>query len=635
MFCSLVSSVHALHVMRQVSSPSGPQFTVSGAALLKAQAYGKYKEFTLGDGPNDSYMKLAVLKRPPSARTEDVAVKMQAIERFKNCGSRLAEENATHITPVDLLKKGSERVRVVYGQAGAGKTTLLKHMCRALSRDEVDSEFNLVLYFPLQETSVSSSGDLQSLLKYYLRDEDDVSQSMEEFNRSKGRGLLLVLDGADEMEDLLESSSGSIIQNLLECRDFPEAHVIISSRPGACPSLQDQYIKAILYEIQEFNHADTISYVKGFFEANPLAADDMLSQLDSRPDLLGGMSMPMNCFILCSIFEHDSSFPATMTACYQAFIALTISRECSREGREMHIDPTLRDLPKDVNDLMSSLGRLSYNGLCENPPRFVFDESSIRAAFPKLPHDASIDESLFKGLLHVHASQKGYQSSLSYSFPHAAQQEFFGALHVSRLPPKEQARFWKKNLSNIFFSVVLRFYAGLTGLSVPKVAKQLCTSSIKELRDESLVEAFLNWVLKEQEDGCSNEKLHLLFIFHALYESQNLPLTSKIMKQIRSTLAFRLSLSAFDTMAISYCLSQCSHLRQLSLFNTLLSTQCLSHLKAVLQANPQCQLGGSLHLSCDHFSADGESVQYCMFIMQYTLWLLTAILCGVVSVHLY
>ena len=94
---------------------------------------------------------------------------MEAIQRFKDCGPMLAEENASHITPVDLLKKGSERVRVVYGQAGSGKTTLLKHMCRALSRGEVDSEFNLVLYFPLRDRSVSSAGDLQSLLKYYMR----------------------------------------------------------------------------------------------------------------------------------------------------------------------------------------------------------------------------------------------------------------------------------------------------------------------------------------------------------------------------------------------------------------------------------------------------------------------------------
>ena len=626
-----------MYAMCQSPSPSCPQLTVTSnelppqAALLKEQAYGEYRQFKLGKGPkaNVEYTKLAVLERPPSSCPEDVEDKMVAIQRFKECGSRLAGEKASHIKPVDLLKKGSERIRVLYGQAGSGKTTLLKHMCKALSTEESESDYDLVLYFPLRDRSVSGASDLQSLLKYYGSEDSrlnhtTLAQSMVE---SKGRGLLFVLDGADEVKDLLQQSSGSTVQSLLMGPVLPEAHIIISSRPGACPSLQDH--TATFYEVQGFDRDAITLYVKSFFKANPPAADRMLSQLASRPDLLGGMYIPMNSFILCSIFEHDSSFPATMTACYQAFAAHTISRECSRERREVHIDPTLRDLPRDVDDLMSSLGRLSYNGLCENPPRFVFDESSIRAAFPKLPPGAPIDESLFKGLLHVHASRKGYQSSLSFSFPHATQQEFFAALHVSRLPPKEQARFWKKNLSNISFSVVLRFYAGLTGLSVPKVAKQLYSTAAPE-GAPSLLASFLSLVKEDIRliDECSRDDPRLLFLFHALYESQNADLTKQVMQNIPSSLKFYLSLSAFDTMSIAYCLCQCSHLRQLGLLNeskfnyyTLPSAPCLSHLKAVLQANPQCQLdfGGSLELSCDDVSANGESVQNCMCVKLYTL----------------
>ena len=612
-----------------VPPPSCPQLAVSGADLLKEQAYSEYIEFTLGNGANDSYVKLAVLKRPPSARPEDVAAKMQAIKHFKNCGSRLAEENAIHITPVDLLKKGSERVRVVYGQAGSGKTTLLKRMCKALSRGEVDSEFDLVLYFPLRETSVSSAGDLQSLLKYYLRDEDEVRQLVKEFNRSKGRGLLLVLDGADEVKDLLEPSSGSIVQSILKCRDLTEAQVIISSRPGACPSLQDNKFKAEFYEIQGFNRDDITSYVKGFFKANPPAADSMLSQLrHKRPDLLGGMYIPMNCFILCSIFDVKSfSFPPTMTACYQAFVRQIISRECQEKEKPLYLDPLLRYafLPGDIRFLLASLGALSFKGLCESPPVFIFDELSIRSTFPQelLPLGAPIDEHLFKGLLHLHASKRGFESLHSFSFPHGTQQEFFGALHLSQLEEGMQAQFWRENLFNVSFSVVLRFFAGLTGLSNPQVAEQIC-STLTGAAEEGSHSHLMG--------KCSHGDPRLLFLFHALYESQNTNLTKRVMQNIPSSLKFfNLSLSAFDTMSIACCLSQCSHLRRLDMGRidlsgelilyhcTLLSAQCVAHLMAVLQANPQCHLEGSLQLSCDAFSADGESVQYCMCVILYTL----------------
>ena len=569
--------------------------------------YEEYQGFQVeGNKSNADYVKLAVVERPPSSKPEDVEDK--AMHQFKHCGPRVADEKALQIESVDLLKKGSERMRVVYSQAGSGKTTLLKQMCRALSCGEAESEFDLVLYFPLRDALVFNASDLQSLLRYYGKDDKrlDHAALAQSKLESKGRGMLMVFDGADEVKNL-----PSILQHLLHRKSLPDAHIIISSRPGACPSLQDY--SASFYEVQGFDHAAITSYVKGFFGATPSAADSMLSQLETRPDLMGGAYIPMNTYILCSIFDpKSSSFPATMTACYQAFAAHTISRECCKEGREVHIDPTLKVLPEGVDDLVRSLGKLAFDGLCHNPPLFIFDEPSIRTAFPTLPPGAPIDESVFKGLLHVHASRQGYQSSVSCSFPHTMQQEFFAALHLSRLPAKKQARFWQENLSNVSFSVVLRLYAGLTGLGVPKVAKQLHSTAAES---HGLLASFLGLVKGGTRlvNECSNDNPQLLFLFHALCESQNLPLTKEIMQHIPSSLEFKLSLSAFDTKAIAHCLSQCSHLKLLNLSYSciLLSPQCLFHLNEVLQNNPQCQLGGTVDLSCDHFSASGEYACMC------------------------
>ena len=603
--------------MCESSSPSCAQLHVpdieqTSADLFKENVFDAYCQFKLeGRKANANYVKLAVVKRSPSSTAEEVVDKIEATWRFKHCGPRMADENATHITPFDLLKKGSEQILVVYGQAGSGKTTLLKQMCKALSRNKAKTDFDLVLYFPLRDKLVSNAHDLPSLLKYYGSegshlDHVALAQSMV---HSKGKGLLLVFDGADEVKDV-----PPIIHLILQRRLLLEAHIVISSRPGACPSLQDY--SGTFYEVQGFDHAAIASYVKGFFEATPAAADKMLSQLETRPDLMAGAYIPMNCFILCSIFDSKSaSFPATITSCYQAFASHTISREYKKEGREVYIDPTLKGLPEEVSDLMMSLSKLAFHNLCHNPPNFVFNESSIRAAFPKLPPGAPINESLFKGLLHVHASRQGYQSFVSCSFSHATQQEFFAALHLSHLPAKEQARFWQKNLSKVSFSVVLRLYAGLTGLGVPKVAKQLCSAA----ESHGLLASFLGLFKGgfRLVDNCNNANPQLLFLFHALCESHNLSLTREVMQHAPCSLKFTMNLSAFDTIAIAHCLCQSSRLKLLELPHsscTLLSVQCLSHLKAVLQANPQCQLdfGDKLNLSCEHFSADGESVKYCV-----------------------
>ena len=598
------------------------------ASLLKKCAYDEYRRFKLGEGPKAiaEYVNVAVLEKPPSSKPEDVKDVMKAMKRFRDCGPKVAGDKASHVTPVDLLKKGSERIRVVYGQAGSGKTTLLKQMCRALSCDEAESDFNLVLYFPLRERSVSNADDPQSLLRYYGRHDRRLNHAAlaQEMVESSGKGLLLVFDGADEVKDLLKPSSGSVVQNILEGRILHEAHIIISSRPGACPSLQDH--SATFYEVQGFNHPAIISYVKGFFGATPSAADSMLSQLETRPDLMGGTYIPMNTFILCTIFDLKSaSFPATMTACYQAFVRQTIIRECHNKERDLPLDPLLRYalLPEDIRCLLASLGALAFKGLSQVPPMFVFNEygstpsePSIRSTFlhELLPPSAPIDEYLFRGLLHMHTSREGFEAQHSFTFPHGTQQEFFAALHLSTLEEDEQVQFWRENLFNTSFSVVLRFHAGLTGLCNPHVAKEVCCS---------LTGAAEGGTTSHSISECSNDNPQLLFLFHTLCESQNLLRTREIMNHIPSSLEFKLSLSAFDTMAIAHCLSQCSHLRLLNLTRyscTLLSPQCLSHLTEVLQNNPQCQLGGELRLSCDHFSAGGESacaVLYCVCVCVY------------------
>ena len=600
---SLSCLMYAVHA--SVSPPSCPQPHVSDtelhpqASLLKKCAYDEYRRFKLGEGPKAiaEYVNLAVLEKPPSSKPEDVKDVMKAMKRFRDCGPRVAGDKASQVTPVDLLKKGSERIRIVYGQAGSGKTTLLKQMCRALSCDGAESDFNLVLYFPLRERSVSSASDLRSLLSYYLHDEDPADVSAMVKSLKENKNLLMVFDGADEVKGLLESLSGSIVQRILQGRILPEAHIIVSSRPGACPSLQDH--SATFYEVQGFDHAAITSYVKGFFGATPSAADSMLSQLETRPDLMGGAYIPMNTFILCTIFkESNFSFPATMTACYQTLVCDVLARH------GIECDPNMRSLSKDVQSLLHSLGVLAFTGLCQRPPQFVFHQYTMPPSF-HLAHGVAIsDESQFKGLLRVHAGRAGaYRSSYSCSFPHGTQQEFFAALHLSTLEEDEQVQFWKENLFNTSFSVVLRFHAGLTGFHSSQMAKEICSS--------------LTGSASHSIGKCSNDNPQLLFLCHTLCESRNLPLTKEIMQHIPSSLTFALSLSAFDTMAIAHCLSQCSHLRLLnvSILCSLLSPQCLSHLNEVLQRNPQCQLGDTLRLSCDHFSAGGESAYACSTVL--------------------
>ena len=546
------------------------------------------------------YVRLAVLPGQPDAPREPEKANdpLVFLQKYRHCG-REGKEVDRYIDASELLRKESDNLRVIYGQAGIGKTTLLKHISRALARKEVKSDYTLVHYFPLREKTVSSAKSLKKLLSYYASEDQklDLSELSQSLIETSGKDVLFIFDGADEVRELLSTENGSIFQEIIQGRSLPQADVIVTSRPGSLPFLQEHSTE--FYEIHGFDEESIQSYVREFFQAKPEEGQKMLDELRSRPDLMGGAYIPMNLFIFCSIYA-GRKFPPTMTLCYKQFICNVITRECKKSGIPCRVDPLLDNLSDDVKRLLESLSSLAYEGMMKTPPTFVFDEDDIRRAFPTLQSEALIEESLFKGLLHQHSSSVGFEARCSFNFSHATNQEFFTAYHISQLSTKEQLKFLKRNISNPKFAMVIRFYAGLTGLSSPKVSRFLCQPDPSFL--DSLRSLFSLHSLS-LPSGCFNTNPHLLYLFHSLYESQNSDLTQNIVQQLNQFLFFFLHLTPHDTLAIAHCLSKCTHLIALQ-YRKYLNTSSLPHVYSILQANVHLQ---DLRLEVDHLSSAGET----------------------------
>ena len=555
------------------------------------------------------YVRLAVLPGQPDAPIEPEKANdpLVFLQRYKNFG-REGKEVDRYIDASELLRQGSDNLRVIYGHAGIGKTTLLKHISRALARKEVESDYTLVLYFPLREKTVSSAKDLEELLSYYASGDKklDLSELSQSLMDTSGKDVLFVFDGADEVRDLLSTRDGSIFQEIIQGRCLPQAEVIVTSRPGSLPFLQEH--STVFYEIHGFDEESIQSYVHEFFQAKPEKGQKMLDELRSRPDLMGGAYIPMNLFIFCSIYA-GSKFPHTMTLCYKQFICNVITRECKKSGIPCRVDPLLDSLSDDVKRLLEALSSLAYEGMMTTPPTFVFDEDNIRRAFPTLQPEALIEESLFKGLLHQHSSSVGFEARYSFNFSHTTNQEFFTAYHISQLSTKEQLKFLKRNISNPKFAMVIRFYAGLTGLSSPKVSRFLCQPEYDPSFLDSLRSLFSPHSLS-LPSKCTNDDPHLLYLFHSLYESQNSDLTQNVVQHLNQSLDFVLHLTPHDTLAIAHCLSKCTHLRELRFYDYILrfpghlTPSSLPHVFSILQANVHLQ---HLRLKVVHLSSAGET----------------------------
>ena len=547
------------------------------------------------------YIRLAVLPGRPDAprEPEKASDPLVFLQRYRNFG-REGKKVDRYIDASELLRKGSDNLRVIYGQAGIGKTTLLKHISRALARKEVESDYTLVLYFPLREKTVSSAKDLEELLSYYASGDKklDLSELSQSLIDTSGKDVLFVFDGADEVRELLSTQNSSIFNAIIQGRSLPQADVIVTSRPGSLPFLQKH--STVFYEIHGFDKESIQSYVREFFQVKPEEGQKMLDELRSRPDLMGGAYTPMNLFIFCSIYA-GRTFPPTMTLCYKQFICNVITRECEKSGIPCRVDPLLKHLSDDVKRLLESLSSLAYEGMMTTPPTFVFDEEDIRRAFSTLKPEALIEESLFKGLLHQHSSSVGFEAKCSFNFSHTTNQEFFTAYHISQLSTKEQLKFLKQNISNPKFAMVIRFYAGLTGLFSPKVSRFLCQLNPSFL--DSLRTLFTPHSYSLPPGFCANICPKLLYVFHSLYESQNPDLTQNIVQQLHQSLYFALHLTPHDTLAIAHCLSRCTHLRELH-YREYLNPSSLPHVFSILQANVHLQ---DLYLMVEHLSPAGET----------------------------
>ena len=530
------------------------------------------------------FVRLAVLEGQPTVPKDSEAIfnKLAFLQKYRNCG-RDKRQNKGYIDPFDLLRKVDDRMRVVYGQPGIGKTTLLTHVCGALARKEAESDYSLVFYFPLRDKGVSSAKSLKDLVSLYsLGDKKlDLSEVIQSLVESQDKQILFIFDGADEVRELLTNQEGNIFQEILDGCTLPQADVIVSSRPGSLPFLQPHNAP---YEIHGFDEASIKCYVENFFKASPERAENMMKELQSRPDLMGGAHIPMNLNIFCSIYE-GSELPPTMTLCYKFSICNDILRECKKYSISCQIDPSLSHLPNDMKSLLASLGELAYKGMMKTPPTFVFEEEDILRAFPNLKPGAPIHESLFKGLLCQHTSSVGNVTRSTFNFSHTTRQEFLCAYHLCYLPTAKQLDFLKMHFSNLKFSMVLRFFAGLTGLSSRKISEFLCQPDYTP----SFLDSFYSLLSPQSlslPSKCSNNDPHLLYLFHFLCESQNSQLAQNIGQHLNQSLQFRLFLTSHDALAISYCLSKCTHLKDLE-FSTHdnLNPSSLPHVLTILKAN--------------------------------------------------
>ena len=558
---------------------------------------GYYSEMSItGEYPHLDYITLRVMESHPSQHKKGDTV--QFLKNFQMATVDFISQQDGGITLYDppasgllshdhFLKKQEKPLHIIIGQPGTGKTSFSRHICSQFNSTPQSSSFSLVLLFYVREKRVAEAKTLSDLLSCYgLPDENlDYDTLSQMITDSKGSGIQIIFDGLDERQDLLKDET-SIVTKLLK-GELKEAQIVVTSRPGIVTQLSKLWHRASLYEVHGFSPQEVKQYIESFYlkEGNPSAAPKLQSALADRPDLTGSTYIPLNLWLICSVFSFKNcTLPDTLTQCYTALFVQLLQHQAMKEGLETAVGDTLDTLPASMLATLDCLSQLSY--LCYLKEELVFDEEVVIRTC--LSSRAEL-KSTFDGmsLLHVHPKEHGAKDHLTFNFLHRTYQEYLCARHIlTAMSEEEQTAFWKEYISNPRFAMVFQFYCGLSELKVRGVQE----------------------IVKGQElpSKCDSDDRRLLFLFYTLHESSNSHLTAAVAEQLHSELTFDLLLSPYNFYVMQYCLSKTTHLRRMAFLHNQPSKFAIPCISSVASTNALT----SLVLALSSFTLSGECSVY-------------------------
>ena len=504
---------------------------------------------------------------------------------------------------------------VIDGPPGIGKTTLCRKLLNMWSNGPlVHQQYDLVLYCPLRNSKIATATTLANL---FVRQRYEVPMVAEWFEKRNGEGLLIIFDGWDELSEQLRQSSlaASII-----CKEkLDQCSVIVTSRSYASSSLLkmdtlSSHVQVIGFSKEEIStviiqtlqkdttlaqelideNTDWRTY-KSHFTTTQSSKDSelavkLINDLKVRNDVQSLCYVPLVCSMVILVYcKEGGHLPTTLTQLYENFILQTIRRHVKRHDLNPHTLCSLSSLPSQLAKPLQEMCQLAYTNLANTTMTFSLHQLQ------------SLSGAVKEDYLGLMTRFTEYDEE-KYQFLHLSIQEFLAAWWIAKQEKKTEEVF-KDHFDDDHFRMCLRFVAGLTHLEHESYQqyfnKQQLDLQCKRKPLFGLETCHLSYFYQNPEirkfdhigsDDFDNVPILLLQL---LYESQNTTLCQVLAQSINnhSLCLYRVSLSLFDWLCLSYCINSSNttwnhlHLgtvsnQELSVFtagltNNSLQTQCI------------------------------------------------------------
>ena len=358
-------------------------------------------------------------------------------QRGENNNSEVTNERRS-LAYEDLFKvedrKYPVRSILVEGDAGIGKTTFCTSISEDWANGKLFQQFKLVLLLPLRHRKVASATSLSGLLSILSSMNETICESATaDIKDQLGEGVLIIADGWDELDES-HRTKDSFLHCLLSRENYPFLSVLLTSRPAASASFHTLSFFDQFVEIHGFTEENVKSYIKSEFVSNRQKAENLLEQLQWNPVLGSVCSIPLNCAIICHLWDTlKEALPTSMTELYSKIILNVVFRNIVKkcpEGRSILNLKDFDSFPKDLQQAWWLLCELAFRTI--EGGRIVFTQEDLVDIFPQ---GLSLDDKIFSfGLLQLAEFDFEFGHEVSFHFLHLTFQEYLAALHLVKQP---------------------------------------------------------------------------------------------------------------------------------------------------------------------------------------------------------
>ena len=448
-------------------------------------------------------------------------------------------------------KKGEVRLVLVEGAPGIGKSTFVWELCKKWEEFPCMQQYKLVILLRLREEEVQAIGSVSELFYSYECEAELKKSLVAEVVQSQGSGILFILDGFDELPELLQKIG--FLLNLIRGTVLPESTILVTSRPSAtaelltsCRAQIDKHI-----EILGFTQESVLKYATSIFASNKHQLEKFKTyiSMSKNPAINSLMYIPLNAAIIAEIYRNCNSediLPHTLTELYTQ-VCLTILKRYFN-------NPSLRilkfeDLPTDSHRHFLELSKLAFEGVRDR-----------KLTFHMLPHKI-VHFGFLDGVSALYGG-----GSVSYNFLHLTLQEFFAAYYISHLG-KCGINLLREYGTQEHWNMVWRFVAGLTSFKPYEGCVEIEQCFRYEIDETGII-------------------INDPFYVQCLFEAQRIDYLNFYSQQAELTFNVHQPCTAFDVYALGYCVSNFPVASMVRIvFDTIASFDVISSLPWGMRAN--------------------------------------------------